>query len=64
MTKSASQRKQKRIELEPDAWPRFERFIRDIAKAGPQHRTTKPKKPTASRAKPASARSQKSQGRG
>jgi hypothetical protein len=29
------------IELEPDAWPRFERFIRDIAKAGPQHRTAK-----------------------
>jgi hypothetical protein len=23
----------------PDAWPRFERFIRNIAKAGPQHRT-------------------------
>jgi hypothetical protein len=33
------------IELEPDAWPRFERFIRDIAKAGPQHRTVK--KPSA-----------------
>ena len=32
------------IELEPDAWPRFERFIRDVAKAGPQHRKrTKPK---------------------
>lgn len=26
------------VELVPDAWPRFERFIRDIAKAGPQHR--------------------------
>jgi hypothetical protein len=25
------------IELGPDAWPRFEKFIRDIAKAGPQH---------------------------
>jgi len=33
----------KEIELEPDAWPRFERFIRDIAKAGPQHRKSKPK---------------------
>jgi hypothetical protein len=31
------------VELEPDAWPRFEQFIRDIAKAGPQHRVTKPK---------------------
>ena len=33
------------IELVPDAWPRFERFIKQIAKAGPQHRapTTKPK---------------------
>jgi hypothetical protein len=29
------------VELEPDAWPRFEQFIRDIAKAGPQHRTAK-----------------------
>jgi len=26
------------IELYEDAWPRFERFIRDVAKAGPQHR--------------------------
>lgn len=47
MTKSASQRKQERIELEPDAWPRFERFIRQIAKAGPQHRKAKPKTKTA-----------------
>jgi hypothetical protein len=33
------------IELVPDAWPRFERFIKEIAKAGPQHRkpTEKPK---------------------
>jgi hypothetical protein len=35
------------IELEPDAWPRFERFIREIAKAGPQHRAPKPKVKTA-----------------
>jgi hypothetical protein len=34
--------KPKNIELMPDAWPRFERFIRDIAKAGPQHRKAKP----------------------
>jgi hypothetical protein len=26
------------IELDPDAWPRFEQFIKDVAKAGPQHR--------------------------
>jgi len=33
------------IELVPDAWPRFERFIKEIVKAGPQHRvsTAKPK---------------------
>jgi hypothetical protein len=35
----------KEPELYPDAWPRFERFIRDIAKAGPQHRA--PGKPKA-----------------
>jgi hypothetical protein len=26
------------IELVPDAWTRFEKFIREIVKAGPQHR--------------------------
>jgi hypothetical protein len=26
------------IELEPDAWERFERFIKKAAKGGPQHR--------------------------
>ena len=33
------------VELEPDAWPRFERFIKQAAKAGPQPRkkTTKAK---------------------
>jgi len=36
-------REQKPIELVPDAWPRFERFITGIAKAGPQHRVPKPK---------------------
>ena len=33
--------KEAKIELEPDAWPRFERFIKEAAKAGPQHRTAK-----------------------
>jgi len=31
-------RPSKKIEFEPDAWERFERFIGDIARAGPQHR--------------------------
>ena len=26
------------IEIEPGAWPDFERFIRNVTKAGPQHR--------------------------
>jgi hypothetical protein len=26
------------IELVPDAWPRFEKFITEIVKAPPQHR--------------------------
>jgi pimeloyl-ACP methyl ester carboxylesterase len=36
----------KEIELEPDAWQRFEHFICDVAKAGPQHmtKTTKTKR--------------------
>jgi hypothetical protein len=33
------------IELLPDAWPRFERFVKAAAKAGPQHReAAKPSK--------------------
>ena len=40
------------IELVPDAWPRFEKFIREIVKTGPQHRapTTKPKAKAAPKA--------------
>jgi hypothetical protein len=34
----AKPNKTRDLELLPDAWPRFERFIRDVAKAGPQHR--------------------------
>jgi len=42
MTKTSKQAKE--IELVPDAWARFERFVTDIAKAGPQHRASgKPK---------------------
>jgi hypothetical protein len=29
------------IELLPGAWERFERFIKQIAKAGPQHKPAK-----------------------
>ena len=32
------------IELVPDAWPRFEKFFREIAKAGPQRRNAAVKK--------------------
>jgi hypothetical protein len=39
------------VELEPDAWPRFERFIKQAAKAGPQHRAAK--KPSKSKGKKA-----------
>jgi hypothetical protein len=34
------------IELVPDAWPRFEKFITEIVKAGPQHRTAPAKSTT------------------
>jgi hypothetical protein len=44
MAKVASKRENQHIALEPDAWSRFERFIRDIAKAGPQHRNAGQKK--------------------
>jgi hypothetical protein len=37
------------IELVPDAWPRFEQFIKRVAKSGPQHRTAKPKTRPASK---------------
>jgi hypothetical protein len=30
------------IELHPDAWERFGEFVKRLAKAGPQHRVTKP----------------------
>ena len=36
MAKSAQ--KKKKIELEPDAWARFERAIDVVAKSPPQHR--------------------------
>jgi hypothetical protein len=46
MAKSPKKPKQKQpeVELVDDAWPKFERFIREVAKAGPQHRPAKLKK--------------------
>jgi hypothetical protein len=45
MAKKPQLAKLKEIELVPDAWPRFEQFIREVAKAGPQHREApKPKR--------------------
>jgi hypothetical protein len=42
MTKKENDAKRTKMlaetELVPDAWPRFEKFIREIVKAGPQHR--------------------------
>lgn len=35
---------QSAIELVPDAWAKFEKFVKGIVKAGPQHRPTKPAK--------------------
>ena len=31
-----------KIELDPDAWPRFEQFVRSLAKSPPKHRVAKP----------------------
>ncbi len=40
MAQPTKKPKLEEIEIEPGAWPRFERFIRDVAKAGPQHKQT------------------------
>jgi hypothetical protein len=52
--RASSKLKKQDIELVSDAWPRFEKFIKEIAKAGPQHRTAaaavkKPKERPASK---------------
>jgi hypothetical protein len=31
------------VEFHPDSWERFTEFVKRIAKAGPQHRASKPK---------------------
>ena len=42
----------KELELEPDAWQRFERAIDVVAKSPPQHRVAKKKKTAAQKTKP------------
>jgi len=49
----------KRLELDPDAWPRFEQFVRALAKSPPQHRN-KPHKPKGKKRKsPGKAKARK-----
>jgi len=40
-----------KIELEPDAWQRFERAVDAAIKSGPKHRVAKKKKKTAAATK-------------
>jgi hypothetical protein len=54
MAKPQKPTKVEDIELHPDAWDRFERSIKAIAKGAPQHRPSKP-----SRAKTASPKARK-----
>lgn len=60
MTHKRPATKNKKIELEPDAWPRFERFIRSIAKAGPQHRAARKSTNKAQKPKSQTARKKES----
>jgi hypothetical protein len=39
-----SDQKKREIELEPDAWERFERAVKVVAKSPPQHRKAKKKR--------------------
>jgi hypothetical protein len=41
--------KKSEIERDRDAWPRFEQFVRDVARAGSKHRIAKPKARPASK---------------
>jgi hypothetical protein len=50
-------KRQTQVELVPDAWPRFEKFITEIMKVGPQHRSANAPKSAAPKA--ASAQSKK-----
>jgi hypothetical protein len=42
--KARPEKPEPQVELEPDAWERFERFITEVAKKPPQHRPAKPHK--------------------
>ena len=44
MAKSQLSKERPVIELEPDAWGRFERAVGVVAKSPPQHRVAKKKK--------------------
>jgi hypothetical protein len=46
-----SPKKKSEIELEPDAWQRFERAIDVVARSPPQHRTAKKKQSGTKKAK-------------
>jgi hypothetical protein len=39
-----SDQKKQKVELEPDAWARFERAVDVVAKSPPQHRLKKQKR--------------------
>jgi hypothetical protein len=51
------------IELHEDAWPRFEQFVRDVARAGPQHRPAKAKPNTVREDGSPKAKAKRSKGR-
>jgi hypothetical protein len=58
MGKSSKDQALPEIELHEDAWPRFERFITQVAKARPQHREApKPKVQRASKGRVRKAKS-------
>jgi hypothetical protein len=44
MAKAPKKDEKPEVELEPDSWERFERFIKEVAKKPPQHRPAKPPK--------------------
>lgn len=48
----AKTRKNQDVEMEPDAWQRFERAVKVVAKSPPQHRTKKKLNPRKRKRKP------------
>lgn len=43
MAKAPAEKVAQKLELEPDAWERFERAVKVVAKSPPQHRVKKVK---------------------